>query len=77
VAWQNAHSAYSDHVLHRRSSLVPHCLGHSAHAVRVTSHSLLFIPESPGWLAKVDRNDEAIAVLANIQAGGDQTRPSS
>jgi hypothetical protein len=36
---------------------------------------LSFIPESPRWLAKVDRNDEAIAVLANIQAGGDQNSP--
>ena len=36
---------------------------------------LPFIPESPRWLAKVDRGDEAIKVLANIQAGGDTNDP--
>ena len=36
---------------------------------------LPFIPESPRWLAKVDRGDEAIQMLANIQAGGDINDP--
>ncbi|KAK5543707.1 hypothetical protein LTR46_002287 [Exophiala xenobiotica] len=31
---------------------------------------LPFLPRSPRWLAKVDRTDEAIMVLAKIQAGG-------
>jgi hypothetical protein len=36
---------------------------------------LPFIPESPRWLAKVDRGDEAIKILANIQANGDVNDP--
>ena len=36
---------------------------------------LPFIPESPRWLAKADRGDEAIKVLANIQARGDVNDP--
>lgn len=36
---------------------------------------LPFLPESPRWLAKVDRTEEAIHVLANIQAGGDLEDP--
>jgi len=36
---------------------------------------LPFLPRSPRWLAKVDRSDEAIATLANIQAGGDINDP--
>jgi hypothetical protein len=32
---------------------------------------LPFLPESPRWLAKVDRVDEALHILANIQADGD------
>ena len=36
---------------------------------------LPFIPESPRWLAKVDRSDEAIKILAKIQANGDVNDP--
>ncbi|KAF2639813.1 general substrate transporter [Massarina eburnea CBS 473.64] len=36
---------------------------------------LPFLPESPRWLAKVDRTEEAIHILANIQAGGDLDDP--
>ncbi|KAK2790748.1 hypothetical protein FQN51_002431 [Onygenales sp. PD_10] len=36
---------------------------------------LPFLPESPRWLAKVDRSEEAIKTLANIQAGGDVNDP--
>jgi sugar porter (SP) family MFS transporter len=36
---------------------------------------LPFLPESPRWLAMKDRTEEAIHVLANIQAGGDLTDP--
>ncbi|KAF4554648.1 High-affinity glucose transporter-like protein 1 [Elsinoe fawcettii] len=36
---------------------------------------LPFLPRSPRWLAKVDRVDEAIDVLARIQAGGDRNDP--
>lgn len=34
-----------------------------------------FLPRSPRWLAKQDRTDEAITVLANIQAGGNKNDP--
>jgi Sugar (and other) transporter len=34
-----------------------------------------FLPRSPRWLAKVGRNEEAIFVLANIQAHGDVNDP--
>ncbi|KAF2739894.1 general substrate transporter [Polyplosphaeria fusca] len=36
---------------------------------------LPFLPESPRWLAKVDRTEEAIHILANIQAKGDLEDP--
>lgn len=36
---------------------------------------LPFLPRSPRWLAKVDRQDEAVHVLANIQAGGNLEDP--
>ncbi|KAF1840956.1 general substrate transporter [Cucurbitaria berberidis CBS 394.84] len=36
---------------------------------------LPFLPESPRWLAKVDRTDEAIFILANIQADGNLEDP--
>ena len=36
---------------------------------------LPFLPRSPRWLAKVGRNEEAVTILARIQAGGDQTDP--
>jgi hypothetical protein len=36
---------------------------------------LPFLPRSPRWLAKMDRSDEAIKTLANIQAGGDVDDP--
>ncbi|KAK5168748.1 uncharacterized protein LTR77_006057 [Saxophila tyrrhenica] len=36
---------------------------------------LPFLPRSPRWLAKVGRTEEAVTVLANIQAGGDKTDP--
>ncbi|KAF2759950.1 general substrate transporter [Pseudovirgaria hyperparasitica] len=36
---------------------------------------LPFLPESPRWLAKVDRMDEAIDILARIQAGGNRHDP--
>ncbi|KAL2270669.1 hypothetical protein VTJ83DRAFT_40 [Remersonia thermophila] len=36
---------------------------------------LPFLPRSPRWLAKVGRNKEAVATLANIQAGGNQEDP--
>ncbi|KAK5134514.1 hypothetical protein LTR08_006431 [Meristemomyces frigidus] len=36
---------------------------------------LPFLPESPRWLWKMDRADEAIHILANIQAGGDVNDP--
>jgi hypothetical protein len=36
---------------------------------------LPFLPRSPRWLAKVDRVEEAIHVLANIQAGGNLEDP--
>jgi MFS family permease len=34
-----------------------------------------FLPRSPRWLAKMDRGEEAIEVLANIQAHGDKEDP--
>ncbi|KAH3918551.1 hypothetical protein HBH56_038120 [Parastagonospora nodorum] len=34
---------------------------------------LPFLPESPRWLAKVDRTEEALRILAEIQANGDIT----
>lgn len=36
---------------------------------------LPFLPESPRWLAMKDRSEEAINVLANIQAGGNVNDP--
>lgn len=33
------------------------------------------LPESPRWLAKVDRGEEAIDILARIQADGDRNDP--
>ena len=36
---------------------------------------LPFIPESPRWLAKVDRSDEAIKILAEIHTGGNVNDP--
>lgn len=36
---------------------------------------LPFLPRSPRWLAKVGRVDEAIEILARIQAGGDMNDP--
>ncbi|AEO68522.1 uncharacterized protein THITE_76090 [Thermothielavioides terrestris NRRL 8126] len=36
---------------------------------------LPFLPRSPRWLAKVGRDQEAIQVLANIQANGDVNDP--
>lgn len=36
---------------------------------------LLFIPESPRWLIGKDRHDEALEVLAVVNAGGDKTDP--
>lgn len=36
---------------------------------------LPFLPRSPRWLAKVGRVDEAIEILARIQAGGDINDP--
>ncbi|TKX21716.1 high-affinity glucose transporter-3 [Elsinoe australis] len=36
---------------------------------------LPFLPRSPRWLAKVDRIDEAIEVLAQIQTGGNREDP--
>ena len=36
---------------------------------------LPFLPRSPRWLAKVGRVEEAIDILARIQAGGDRTDP--
>ena len=37
---------------------------------------LPFLPESPRWLWKMDRADEAITILANIQANGDVNDPT-
>lgn len=36
---------------------------------------LPFLPRSPRWLAKVGRGDEAIEILARIQAHGDVSDP--
>lgn len=36
---------------------------------------LPFLPRSPRWLAKVGREREAIKILANIQAGGNESDP--
>ncbi|KAE8147894.1 general substrate transporter [Aspergillus avenaceus] len=36
---------------------------------------LPFLPRSPRWLAKVDRTEEAITTLANIQAHGNRDDP--
>ena len=36
---------------------------------------LPFLPRSPRWLAKVGRVDEAVEILARIQAGGDVNDP--
>ncbi|KAG0649446.1 Lactose permease [Hyphodiscus hymeniophilus] len=36
---------------------------------------LIFVPESPRWLVNKDRHDEALEVLAIINAGGDKTDP--
>ena len=36
---------------------------------------LPFLPRSPRWLAMVDRTEEAIHVLANIQANGNVDDP--
>ena len=36
---------------------------------------LPFLPRSPRWLAKVGRTEEAVMMLAKIQAGGDQADP--
>lgn len=34
-----------------------------------------FLPRSPRWLAKVGRTEEAIDILAKIQANGDRSDP--
>ncbi len=36
---------------------------------------LPFLPRSPRWLAKVGRTEEAVMILAKIQAHGDQSDP--
>ena len=35
----------------------------------------IFLPYSPRWLASKGRKEEALIVLANLHAGGDQTAP--
>jgi hypothetical protein len=37
--------------------------------------AMMFLPESPRWLAKKDRWDESIQVLALVHAHGDQSSP--
>ena len=36
---------------------------------------VMFLPESPRWLARHDRWDEAHQVLANVHAHGDRNAP--
>ena len=36
---------------------------------------LPFLPRSPRWLAKVERFEEAIQILAHIHGGGDRNDP--
>ena len=36
---------------------------------------ILFVPESPRWLVGQDRHEEALEVLAIVNAGGDKTDP--
>jgi hypothetical protein len=37
--------------------------------------AMLLLPESPRWLAKKDRWEEAVGVLALVHAKGDQNSP--
>ena len=36
---------------------------------------LFFVPESPRWLIRKDRNEEALEILAIANAGGDEKGP--